>query len=40
MTPLHLRHPAPPDLECVVEIYDDEHIESYCTPDRMAPGVP
>ena len=34
MTPLHLRYPTPPDLECVVEIYRNEFIDSHCTQDH------
>jgi hypothetical protein len=32
MRPIHLHLPAPDGLECVVEIDEDETIESNCTP--------
>jgi hypothetical protein len=32
MRPVHLHFNAPPDLECIVEIDEDETIESNCTP--------
>ncbi|HXF80108.1 MAG TPA: hypothetical protein VN598_14670 [Usitatibacter sp.] len=32
MRPLHLHLPAPDGLECIVEIDEDETIESNCEP--------
>ena len=32
MRPIHLRLPAPENLECVVEIQENEIIDSHCEP--------
>jgi hypothetical protein len=32
MRPIHLHLPWPEDLECVVEMHEDQFIDSHCEP--------